>query len=132
MLSEPYPFTRHVAGATTYMELLEQKQTRDMHCCTRGSLRESHLLVAHPDQAISDHPTRKVLPVPELRQPEILLFYAEEDLLITLHHAHRLVAAARTAGRSIQAYFTPCAIHCGSYGHDPQRYMSLVQQFVAL
>ncbi len=70
--------------------------------------------------------------MPGLRQPEILLIHAEEDPLITLHHAHRLVEAARASGRSIQAYFTPCAIHCGSYGHDPQRYMALVQQFVAL
>ncbi len=92
--------------------------------------RYRHPLVARPDQAIGDHPTRKVVRVPGLRLPAILLIHAEEDPLITLHHAHRLVAAARAAGRSIQAYFTPCAIHCGSYGHDPQRYMALVQQFV--
>ncbi len=94
--------------------------------------RYRHPLVARPDQAIGDHPDRKVVRVPGLRQPEILLIHAEEDPLITLHHAHRLVAAARAAGRSIQAYFTPCAIHCGSYGHDPQHYIALVQQFVAL
>ncbi len=94
--------------------------------------RYRHPLVARPDQAIGDHAARKMVRMPGLRQPEILLFHAEEDPLITLNHAHRLVAAARAAGRSIQAYFTPCAIHCGSYGHDPQRYMSLVQQFVAL
>jgi pimeloyl-ACP methyl ester carboxylesterase len=94
--------------------------------------RYRHPLVARPDQAIGGHPARKVVRVPGLRQPAILLIHAEEDPLITLHHAHRLVAAARAAGRSIQAYFTPCNIHCGSYGHDPQRYMALVQEFVVL
>jgi uncharacterized protein len=94
--------------------------------------RHRHPLVARPDQAIGSHSARKVVRALGLRQPEILLIHAEEDPLIALHHAHRLVAAARAAGRSIQAYFTPCAIHCGSYGHDPQRYMALVRQFVAL
>ena len=91
-----------------------------------------HPLVARPDQALGDHLARKLGRVPATSPPAILLIHAEDDPLIALHHAHRLVAAARAAGRSIQAYFTPCAIHCGSYGHDPQRYMALVQQFVAL
>src|SRR5258708_32224076 len=59
--------------------------------------------------------------------PPILLIHAEEDPLIALHHAHRLVAAARAVGRSIQAYYTPCGIHCGSDGNDPRRFMGLVQ-----
>jgi len=94
--------------------------------------RYRHPLVARPDQALGEHPARKVVRVPGIRQPAILLIHAADDPLIALHHAHRLVAAARAAGRSIQAYFTPCAIHCGSYGHDPQRYIALIQQFVAL
>ena len=52
--------------------------------------------------------------------------------MIAHHHARRLVAAARTAGRSIQEYYTPCDIHCGSYGYDPLRYMALLLEFVAL
>jgi alpha-beta hydrolase superfamily lysophospholipase len=66
------------------------------------------------------------------RSPTILLIHAEDDPMVALHHARRLVAAARTAGRSIQEYYMPCAIHCGSYGHDPHRYMALLQEFVAL
>jgi fermentation-respiration switch protein FrsA (DUF1100 family) len=64
--------------------------------------------------------------------PPILLIHAENDPMVALHHALRLVAAARAAGRSIQEYYTPCAIHCGSYGHDPHRYMALILQFAAL
>ena len=92
--------------------------------------RYRHPLVARPDRALGDCSARKMVRMPGTRPPAILLIHAEEDPLIALHHAHRLVAAARAAGRSIQAYYTPCAIHCGSYGHDPQRYMALVQQFV--
>ena len=94
--------------------------------------RYRHPLVARPDRAIRDHPATKMVRAPGTLPPPILLIHAEEDPLIGLHHAHRLVAAARAAGRSIQVYFTPCAIHCGSYGHDPQRYMALIQEFVAL
>ena len=94
--------------------------------------RYHHPLVARPDQAIGNHSARKVVRMPRRLLPPILLIHAEGDPLIALHHAHRLVAAARAAGRSIQAYFTPCDIHCGSYGHDPQCYMTLIQQFVAL
>jgi uncharacterized protein len=97
-------------------------------------LRYRYPLVARPDQAIGN-PTIKqaarasrIVPAP----PPILLIHAENDPLIALHHAHRLVAAARSAGRVIQVYYTPCAIHCGSYEHDPSRYMALIQQFVAL
>jgi len=64
--------------------------------------------------------------------PPILLIHAREDPLIALHHAYRLLAAARVAGRSVQTYFTPCDIHCGSYGHNPRKYMALLQEFMAL
>ena len=89
-------------------------------------------LVARPDRAFGHQLGRHRVRTCESRPPALLLIHAEGDPLIALHHAHRLVAAARAAGRSIQAYFTPCNIHCGSYGHDPQRYMALIQQFVAL
>ena len=89
-------------------------------------------LVARPDQAIGEQAIRHLGCATRTLPPAILLIHAEHDPLIALHHAHRLVAAARTAGRSIQTYYTHCAIHCGSYGHDPQRYMALIQEFVAL
>jgi alpha-beta hydrolase superfamily lysophospholipase len=89
-------------------------------------------LVARPDQAIGDQTAKQTLRATGPMPPPILLIHAEDDPLIALHHAHRLVAAARAAGRSIQEYYTPCDIHCGSYGHDPHRYMALLQEFVAL
>ena len=94
--------------------------------------RYRHALVARPDQAIGDRPGQQTVRAAGPMPPPILLIHAEADPMVAHHHACRLVAAARTAGRSIQAYYTPCAIHCGSYGHDPQRYMALLQEFVAL
>ncbi len=85
-------------------------------------------LVARPDQAINGE-TRHIA---ELVLPPILLIHAENDPLIALHHAHRLVSGAQAVGRTIQEYYTPCAIHCGSYGYDPQQYIALLLAFVAL
>ena len=93
--------------------------------------RHHHRLVARPDRAIGDHCVKETLRATGTMPPPILLIHAEDDPMVALHHA-RLVAAARAAGRSIQEYYTPCAIHCGSYGHDPHRYMALILQFAAL
>ena len=94
--------------------------------------RYRHPLVARPDQAIGDHGVKQTLRATGTMPPAILLIHAEDDPMVALHHAHRLVAAARAAGRSIKEYYTSCAIHCGSYGHDPHRYMALILEFVAL
>lgn len=85
-------------------------------------------LIARPDRAIGGRSGR----TSGSALPPILLIHAENDPLISLHHASRLVTIARAAGRAIHAYYTPCAIHCGSYGHDPQQYMTLLRAFVQL
>jgi len=94
--------------------------------------RYRHSLVARPDQTIGNHPSKQMLRAAGTMSPPILLIHAEYDSMVAFHHARRLVAAARTAGRSIQEYYTPCDLHCGSYGYDPHRYMALLQEFVAL
>ncbi len=94
--------------------------------------RHRYSLVARPDQAIGIPSPKQRFRVPGLLLPSILLIHAEHDPLISLHHAHRLVTIAQAAGRAIQAYYTPCSIHCGSYGHDPHRYMTLLQKFMML
>jgi alpha-beta hydrolase superfamily lysophospholipase len=87
-------------------------------------------LVVYPEEAIERQQRAPRLHT-RAAAPPLLLIHAERDPLIAVRHAHRLVAAARLVGRPIQAYYTPSQIHCGSYGHDPQRYMALVQQFLA-
>lgn len=89
-------------------------------------------LVARPDQAIGGCSVKHTNHSSETLLPPILLIHAQNDPFISLRHAHRLVAAARAAGRVIDEYYTPCAIHCGSYGYNPRRYMALLQQFMAL
>ncbi|HET8841689.1 MAG TPA: alpha/beta fold hydrolase [Ktedonobacteraceae bacterium] len=85
-------------------------------------------LIARPDRRIGARADAKEA----ISHAPILLIHAENDPLIALRHAHRLVALARAAGRSIEVYYTPCAIHCGSYGHNPQQYMTLLRTFTAL
>lgn len=89
-------------------------------------------LVARPDRAISHAVAKQTERKTTSLAPPILFIHAEDDPLIALHHAHRLAEVARAAGRAIRVYYTPCAIHCGSYGHDPQQYMDLIQAFAVL
>jgi fermentation-respiration switch protein FrsA (DUF1100 family) len=94
--------------------------------------RYRHPRVARLDQTIGDHSVKKTSRAVGTRSLPILLIHAEDDPMVALHHARCLVAEVRTAGRSIQEYYTPCAIHCGLYVHDPHWYMALFQEFVAL
>ncbi|HEU5383996.1 MAG TPA: alpha/beta fold hydrolase [Ktedonobacteraceae bacterium] len=89
-------------------------------------------LIARPDQVIGRSVVKQTGRLPGTLAPPILLIHAEQDPLIAIHHAHRLVGLAHAAGRAIRVYYTPCAIHCGSYGHDPQQYMALIQAFATL
>jgi len=89
-------------------------------------------LVARPDRAITRSLARQKPHSPGAILPALLLIHAEHDPLIALYHAHRLVTIAQAAGRTIQVYYTPCAIHCGSYGYDPRQYMTLLQKFLML
>jgi len=84
-------------------------------------------LVAYPERVIRDSLKGRTATG---AQPPILLIHSEHDPLISLRHAHRLEEAALTVGRSIQAYYTPSHIHCGSYGYDPHRYITLLRGFM--
>jgi len=95
-------------------------------------VRYRYPLVARPDRAISGNRVKHTERPSKMLLPPILLIHAEHDPFISLRHAHRLVTAARAAGRTIDEYYTPCAIHCGSYGQNPRRYMALLQQFMDL
>jgi uncharacterized protein len=94
--------------------------------------RYGYSLVARPDRRIGDRPGQQTVRAAGTMSPPILLIHAEADPMVAHNHAHRQVGAAHTAGRSIQAYYTPCNIHCGSYGYDLHRYMALLQEFIAL
>jgi alpha-beta hydrolase superfamily lysophospholipase len=93
--------------------------------------RYHHRLIARPEHAIQRHVRAQARQSFSMAPAPILLIHAERDPLIAVRHARRLAAAARVVGRPIQEYYTPSPIHCGSYGHDPQRYMALLQRFLA-
>jgi uncharacterized protein len=61
----------------------------------------------------------------------ILLIHAAGDQMIPIEHAHRIAEAARLNGIPIETYFADEHVHCGSYGHDPARYLAVLQDFVA-
>ena len=65
-----------------------------------------------------------------LRHVPILLIHALRDPLIPVEHAHRIALAARASGVPIEVYLPDVGIHCGAYGHDPQRYASILKSFV--
>jgi uncharacterized protein len=94
--------------------------------------RYRYSLQARPDQTIGSHSVKQTVRAADTMSPPILLIHAKDDPMVALHHASRLGAAARSAGRAIQEYYTPCNIHCGSYGYDPHRYMALLLDFLAL
>lgn len=94
-------------------------------------VRYRYPLIARPEMAISAHALAHKSSKTGIVPPPILLIHAERDPLISLRHAHRLAAAARAVGRAIQEYYMPCDIHCGAYGYDPHRYITLLQQFMA-
>lgn len=100
--------------------------------CLLFRLRHRYPLMARPDQALGSYAIKQMARASGAEAPPILLIHAQNDPLIALHHAHRLVAGARLAGRTIHVYYTPSAIHCGSYGYDPRRYVALIHKFVTL
>lgn len=81
-------------------------------------IRHHRQLIARPDRHIGYQKT------------PILLIHAKNDPLTDVKHAKRLATAARKAGRAIREYYTPSQTHCGSYGHDPHQYVTLLWEFV--
>ncbi len=61
----------------------------------------------------------------------ILLIHATGDQMIPIEHAQRIAEAARLSNIPIETYFADNRVHCGAYGHDPVRYVEVLQGFVA-
>lgn len=67
---------------------------------------------------------------PQSCRPPILLIHGEQDRLVPLAQARALEIQARTFQVALETYYVKDADHCGAYGHDPQRYLQVVQQFL--
>ncbi len=66
------------------------------------------------------------------RQPPILLIHGMKDDAVPISHAYQIANQARACGISLETYLVEDAAHCDAYSHDPQRYIHVLQQFLAL
>jgi fermentation-respiration switch protein FrsA (DUF1100 family) len=90
-------------------------------------IRFGHRLFARPDLSFKRWSEQRK----HLRQIPIMLIHGEADQTIPIQHAYTLAAAAQASGTPLETYFVPQAEHCGAYGSNPQRYVSLLRAFAS-
>jgi uncharacterized protein len=93
-------------------------------------LRFGHALIARPAASFKRWQAQSKKKHP-LCPPPILLVHGTDDTLIPITHAHQIAAAAQAANISLETYFVEHAPHCGAYAHNPERYVQVLQQFIA-
>ena len=62
--------------------------------------------------------------------PPILLIHGVKDSSIPIAHAYQIVAQALVHNIVMNTYFVDEADHCGAYGHHPQQYIQVLEQFI--
>jgi len=62
--------------------------------------------------------------------PPILLIHGVKDSAIPITHAYQIVAQAHVHNITMNTYFVDEADHCGAYGHNPQQYIQVLEQFI--
>jgi uncharacterized protein len=70
--------------------------------------------------------------LPSLKTIPLLLIHSRRDPFVTIAHAHELADAAKTSQVPLTTYYADTAVHCGAFGYNPQRYMTLLCQFLGL
>ena len=99
-------------------------------CSVVFRLRFGHPYVAHPVRSFN-RLKRLAKNAQQPRHVPILLIHAAGDPLIPINHAYQIVAAAKRQGIDLDTYFVDNESHCGAYGFDPDRYTSMLREFVA-
>ena len=94
-------------------------------------LRFGHALIARPDRRFEWGRRSAQAGLP-LHTTPILFIHSADDPLIPVSHAQRLAALAQAYGVPLETYYVEHATHCGAYGSNPGRYVTLLQQFLAL
>jgi pimeloyl-ACP methyl ester carboxylesterase len=93
-------------------------------------IRFGHSMVARPAASFKRWNARsKSAPRPDF--VPILLIHDEKDPLIPITHAHQIVARARTYNIPLETYFVDHSVHCGAYGYNPERYITVIQEFLS-
>ncbi|HEV2457340.1 MAG TPA: alpha/beta fold hydrolase [Ktedonobacterales bacterium] len=95
-------------------------------------VRFGHALLARPANTFGRRAAKrtraKVAALP--RRVPILLIHATGDAFIPIEHARRIAASATSQGVPLETYFAESGVHCGAYGHDPERYIAVMLDFV--
>jgi fermentation-respiration switch protein FrsA (DUF1100 family) len=94
-------------------------------------MRFGHTYVIRPDASFERRVSRRRKEGPE--RPHlipVLLIHASGDQLIPFEHAQRLVARAQAHQFPLETYFVDCPAHCGAYAFDPERYVTVIQDFL--
>ena len=94
-------------------------------------LRFGHALIARPDRRF-ERRRGAVQVVQPMHTTPILFIHSADDQLVPVSHALRLVALARYYRVPLATYYVEHANHCGAYGSNPERYVTHLQQFLAL
>jgi alpha-beta hydrolase superfamily lysophospholipase len=96
-------------------------------------LRHHHALLARTDTKVRHWKRRGYRAMHERQAPHppILLIHALRDPFIPVDHALRIALAAQAGEVPLDLHFADCAVHCGAYGADPERYSAMVRRFVA-
>lgn len=93
-------------------------------------VRFGYPLIARPDRSFERWRALSIS-YPQHPYPPILLIHGEQDSVIPIAEARALEAQARAFKFEIETYYVKGAEHCSAYELDPQRYLQVVQQFLA-
>lgn len=93
-------------------------------------LRFGHALIARPAASFKRWQAQ-VKGTTHQSFPPILLIHGAQDTAIPISHARQIAAQAQLYNIPLVTYFVEEAGHCGAYGHNPQEYIRVLQQFLA-
>lgn len=94
-------------------------------------LRFGYALIACPSLSFK-HWQALSKKTPQRKHPPILLIHGMKDEAVPISHAYQIAKQARACGIALETYLAAEAAHCDAYAHDPQEYIHVLQQFLAL
>ena len=65
------------------------------------------------------------------RHPPILLIHGMKDDAVPISHAYQIAKQAKMCGIPLETYLVEDTAHCDAYAHNPQKYIEVLQQFLA-
>lgn len=65
------------------------------------------------------------------KHPPILLIHGMKDDAVPISHAYQIAEQAKACGIPLETYLVEDAAHCDAYAHNPQKYIQILQQFLA-